>query len=48
MPENRELSPQALEVLAIIAYNEPITRIEIDELRGLLQTILSENFLLKG
>ncbi len=28
------LSPSALEVLAIIAYNEPITRVEIDEIRG--------------
>ena len=33
-PENNTLSPAALEVLAIIAYNEPITRAEIDELRG--------------
>lgn len=28
------LSQAALEVLAIIAYNQPITRIEIDEIRG--------------
>lgn len=28
------LSQSALEILAIIAYNEPITRVEIDELRG--------------
>lgn len=28
------LSPSALEVLAIIAYNEPISRMEIDEIRG--------------
>lgn len=28
------LSQAALETLAIIAYNEPITRVEIDELRG--------------
>ena len=28
------LSNAALEVLAIIAYNEPITRLEIDEIRG--------------
>ena len=28
------LSTSALEVLAIVAYNEPITRMEIDEIRG--------------
>ena len=31
---NEKLSPSALEVLAIIAYNDPITRITIDEIRG--------------
>lgn len=29
------LSQAALETLAIIAYNQPITRIEVDELRGI-------------
>lgn len=33
-PENNALSPAALETLAIIAYNQPITRAEIDEMRG--------------
>lgn len=33
-PETNTLSPAALETLAIIAYNQPITRIEIDNLRG--------------
>ena len=32
--KNATLSNAALEVLAIIAYNEPITRLDIDELRG--------------
>ena len=32
--ENNNLSPSALETLAIIAYNEPVTRITIDEIRG--------------
>ena len=32
---DNSLSESALEVLAIIAYNEPITRVEIDEIRGL-------------
>lgn len=29
------LSQAALETLAVIAYNQPITRIEVDELRGI-------------
>lgn len=30
-----KLSQAALETLAIIAYNQPITRVEVDEMRGL-------------
>lgn len=33
-PPTQGLSQAALEVLAIIAYQQPITRIEIDEVRG--------------
>lgn len=33
-PDANTLSPSSLEVLAIIAYNQPITRVEIDEMRG--------------
>lgn len=33
--EDTELSQAALETLAIIAYNEPVTRIKVDELRGI-------------
>ena len=33
-PNSHTLSQAALEVLAIIAYNEPITRAEVDEMRG--------------
>lgn len=33
--ENNTLSQAALETLAIIAYNQPITRIEVDEARGI-------------
>lgn len=33
-PESNTLSQAALETLAIIAYNEPITRIQVDEIRG--------------
>lgn len=48
VPENRELSPQALEVLAIIAYNEPITRVEIDEMRGLSSDYTLRKLVAKG
>ncbi|GAA3613668.1 SMC-Scp complex subunit ScpB [Secundilactobacillus similis] len=33
-PSSTGLSQASLEVLAIIAYNQPITRIEVDEIRG--------------
>ena len=32
--QNRKLSRAALEVLAIIAYHQPVTRAEIEEIRG--------------
>ena len=32
--EETRLSPQALETLAIIAYKQPVTRVEIEKLRG--------------
>ena len=33
-PETNTLSDAALETLAIVAYHQPITRVEIDNLRG--------------
>ena len=39
---NNTLSEAALETLAIVAYNEPITRVKIEEIRG-----ISSSFLLK-
>ncbi len=33
-PETQTLSESSLEVLAIIAYNQPITRVMIDDMRG--------------
>ncbi len=42
------LSNPALEVLAIIAYNEPITRIEVDNLRGIDSAYLVKRLLAKG
>ena len=38
IPNIKNLSQSSLETLAIIAYNEPITRPEIDELRGVNST----------
>ncbi len=42
------LSKSALETLAIIAYNEPITRLQIDELRGVNSSQMLRNLLSKG
>ena len=36
--QSRRLTPQALETLAIIAYNQPITRLEIENIRGVTCT----------
>ena len=47
-PKNNTLSTQALETLAIIAYNEPITRIEVDELRGVDSVYVMRRLLAKG
>ncbi len=46
--ENNMLSQAALETLAIIAYNEPITRVEIDELRGVSTSYVVRKLLAKG
>ena len=42
------LSQAALEVLAIIAYNEPITRVQIDEIRGVSSVFVMRKLLLRG
>ena len=41
------LSQAQLEVLAIIAYNEPITRVEIDEIRGIASSYVIKKLLSK-
>ena len=46
--ENSTLSQSALETLAIIAYNEPITRCEIDEIRGVSSVYVIRKLVLKG
>lgn len=48
--ENNTLSPSALETLAIVAYNEPVTRIMVDEIRGvssahLIRKLVFMNFI---
>ena len=47
-PENHLLSPAALEVLAIVAYNQPTTRIEIDEMRGISSSHMIRRLVAKG
>ena len=47
-PRNNILSNQALETLAIIAYNEPITRIDVDEIRGVDSAYVVRRLLAKG
>ena len=47
-PESQLLSQAALEVLAIVAYNQPITRIEVDELRGISSTHMIRRLVAKG
>lgn len=43
----KNLSQSALETLAIIAYNEPITRHEVDELRGVSSSQIIRNLVAK-
>lgn len=47
-PDPEQLSVPALEALAIIAYNQPITRPEIDEIRGVNSTGTVNTLLQKG
>ena len=47
-PSSNNLSESALEVLAIIAYNEPITRGDLEELRGVDSTYVLRRLLAKG
>ena len=47
-PSTNTLSQAALETLAIIAYNEPITRIKVDELRGVSSSHLVRKLVAKG
>lgn len=50
MSRSNTLSPSAIETLAIIAYKQPITRVEIEEIRGvgcdmMLRKLLMRNLI---
>ena len=47
-PETNFLSQAALETLAIIAYNEPITRVQVDTIRGVGSTQIIRKLVAKG
>ncbi len=47
-PETNTLSQSALETLAIIAYNEPITRVEVDDIRGVSSGQMVRKLVAKG
>lgn len=43
-----ELTPASLETLAIVAYKGPITRAEIEEIRGVNSSFILRNLLIRG
>lgn len=43
-----QLSPAALETLAIIAYRQPITRVEIEEIRGVGSDAMLRRLIARG
>lgn len=47
-PFSSHLSQAALETLAIVAYKQPITRIEIDEIRGVQSSGMLQRLLIRG
>lgn len=47
-PETNTLSQAALETLAIIAYNEPITRVQVDAIRGVGSAQIIRKLVAKG
>lgn len=48
VPGTSTLSQASLETLAIIAYNQPITRVKIDEIRGVSSTQVVRNLVAKN
>ena len=47
-PETNTLSQAALETLAIVAYNEPITRVQVDAIRGVGSVNIIRKLVAKG
>lgn len=47
-PATNTLSQASLETLAIIAYNEPVTRIQVDKLRGVSSSQMIRKLVAKG
>ena len=47
-PESNILTQAALETLAIIAYNQPITRLQVDEIRGVSSSQMIRKLVAKG
>lgn len=45
---SNNLSKSALETLAIIAYNEPVTRVQVDDIRGVNSSVMIRNLISKG
>lgn len=43
-----DLTPASLEALAIVAYKGPITRAEIEEIRGVNSSFILRNLLIRG
>ena len=46
--DTSSLSQASLEILAIIAYNQPITRMKVDELRGIASGSMVRKLVAKG
>ena len=46
--ESNGLSQAALETLAIIAYNQPVTRLEVEEIRGVSSIQIIKKLVAKG
>ena len=47
-PETNTLSQAALETLAIVAYNEPVTRMQVDAIRGVASSSIMRKLVAKG
>ena len=53
LPPKTTLSPAALETLAIVAYNEPVTKAQVEEIRGVsadsvIATLLDRRFIVES